>query len=87
MLGNVGLDKDCGVGYYVTLGIMTLGIVLLGVMTYNPFKNEQISIMATFTMPKSNGNKDQTCLSLTFSSNCQHYSHEGFPYEYFETDL
>ena len=44
---------------------MTLGIVLLGVMTYNPFKNEQISIVATFTMPKSNGNKDQTSFSLT----------------------
>ena len=57
--------NHCGIVYYVTLGIMTLGIVLLGVMTYNPLKNEQISIVATFTMPKSNGNKDQASLSLT----------------------
>ena len=48
---------------------MTLGIVLLGVMTYNPSKNEQISIVATFTMPKSNGNKDQTSFANSFLQN------------------
>ena len=58
---------------------MTLGIVLLGVMTYNPFKNEQISIVATFTMPKSNGNKDQTSFANSSLQNANAIRMKGSP--------